>query len=237
MIARLLQSRQASLSQRAIADPAERRMLAVWNDRRRGACPPAVCAVRWPQQARRVERIRQLTQEKERLERQLADTLPDFARDQGLKRPLPRRAAQGIARWAGPAGPRSIHPPRAGPHIKGTPAAVHAELRGLSCWPRGVPVRRVDLGAAAPINSAVQQWCAAIVERHGRARPPCTLRRLVWDPLSRHLPAGQTPCSIAPDGLLHGGPLAALPGDRPGLPPGTATPWPWFPTPRSSSIS
>jgi CHAT domain-containing protein len=80
---------------------------------------------------------------------------------------------------------------------------------------RNQPVQMVDLGPAQPIEGAVSQWRQAIVR--GQDSPAAAdLRRLVWEPLARHLPKGTTAVYLAPDGALSFIPWAALPGDRPG---------------------
>ena len=69
MIARLLQGRQASLFQRASANSAEGRMLKDWNDRRRELASLLLAPSEETGRSQRPERIQQLTEEKERLER------------------------------------------------------------------------------------------------------------------------------------------------------------------------
>ncbi len=80
---------------------------------------------------------------------------------------------------------------------------------------KGRPVRQVDLGPAQPIDAAVVQWRSAI-EHHQSSPAAETLRRLVWEPLAKHLPPDTSTAIIAPDGSLTAIPWAALPGDRPG---------------------
>jgi CHAT domain-containing protein/Tfp pilus assembly protein PilF len=89
-------------------------------------------------------------------------------------------------------------------------------------------VRRVELGAAADLDAAVQQWRQAITERlpagndaarrdhdarllrHGRR-----LRDLVWEPVEKRFPGGVRTVYVAPDGELTRLPWAALPGRGP----------------------
>jgi CHAT domain-containing protein len=90
-----------------------------------------------------------------------------------------------------------------------TPSYVAFVLR------RGRPVRRVELGPAQPIETALDGWRRDIAgDRTGPAAD--RLRRLVWDPLAGHLPADTTTVLLAPDGALHRLPWAALPGNRRG---------------------
>ena len=73
---------------------------------------------------------------------------------------------------------------------------------------KGHPVRRLDLGPAAAINDAALKWRAAIVKQ--QVSPAAsTLRRLVWEPVSRQIPAETDTVIIAPDGLLTAIPWAA----------------------------
>ena len=215
MIARMLNRRQASLFQAASSDPARSGLLADWNDRRRELARLILVPSGGRDTVKREERIRQLTAEKERLERQLADSLPEFAREeQKMRRPhsdliqaLSNRTVvldfveytrrEQDARQKGNAG---LH------FIRSYAAFVLA---------KGRPVERLDLGPTTAINDAVKEWRAAIVE--GRASPAAhTLGRLVWEPIARRLPAETSTVVIVPDGLLTAIPWAALPGARPG---------------------
>ena len=84
MAARLLQARQASLFRRDGSNPTEDKMLKDWNDRRRELARLLLAPPDETSLGQRARKIQQLTEEKERLERQLADSLPGFGRDQGL---------------------------------------------------------------------------------------------------------------------------------------------------------
>ena len=159
--------------------------------------------------------IQELGTEKERLERELAAALPEFAR----KRALEQSRHDDLLKVL-PEGTAVLDLVRftrfeQDPQIKGkkgerrTPSYVGFVLS------KGQPVRMVDLGPAQPIDDAVARWRQAIVR--GQDSPAAAdLRRLVWEPLARHLPTGTTTVILAPDGSLSGIPWAALPGDRPG---------------------
>jgi CHAT domain-containing protein len=77
-------------------------------------------------------------------------------------------------------------------------------------------VARVELGPAGPIESAVAGWLAAITTSAPDGDFPAALRRLVWDKLAAHLPAGVSTVYVAPDQALAWIPWAALPGAKPG---------------------
>ena len=74
----------------------------------------------------------------------------------------------------------------------------------------GPGVVRVDLGPAAPIGAAVATWRKTF----GALAAGAELRRLVWEPLAKHL-EGTTAVLISPDGALTRFPFSALPGQRP----------------------
>ena len=215
MIARLLERRQASLVQQASSDPARSRALADWNERRRELARLFLAPSDGTGPDKNLERIHELTEEKERLERQLADSLPEFARAQGLKRRPHSELQQALSDRMVlldfvQYGRREQDPRKKGnAGLRSTPSYAGFVLT------KGRPVERLDLGPAAAINDAVQEWRAAIVK--GRTSPAAlTLRRLVWEPVARHLPAQTSTVIIVPDGLLTAVPWAALPGERPG---------------------
>ena len=69
-------------------------MLADWNDRRRELARLLLAPSGGRATAKNLERIQQVTDEKERLERQLADSLPEFARNQASEASPAQRAAE-----------------------------------------------------------------------------------------------------------------------------------------------
>jgi CHAT domain-containing protein/tetratricopeptide (TPR) repeat protein len=164
------------------------------------------------------ERLRQLGEHKEDLEKKLARRLPAFAAQQALARRAPDDLrellpADGVfidllrcIRLEHPADTPGLERPRR--------RAFYAAF----VLRRDQPVRRVELGAAAPIDAALHAWRGALTEG-GSAKsgsPERTLRQLVWEPLARHLPAGARTVWLAPDDRLTGLPWAALPGSKPG---------------------
>jgi tetratricopeptide (TPR) repeat protein len=86
-------------------------------------------------------------------------------------------------------------------------------------------IQRVELGTAAELDAAVQEWRQAItlrlpagndaarrdrdarLRRHGQR-----LRDLIWEPVEKHFPAGIRTVFVAPDGELTQLPWGALPG-------------------------
>jgi tetratricopeptide (TPR) repeat protein len=105
-----------------------------------------------------------------------------------------------------------VNPPEGG---KGP---FREELRLLAfVLRRGRPVAVVPLGAARPVDEAVDAWRRALAGRRpGDVQAAAaTLGRLAWEPLREHLGDART-VLVAPDGALARVPLAALPGRRPG---------------------
>jgi CHAT domain-containing protein/Tfp pilus assembly protein PilF len=169
---------------------------------------------------RRDETLRELDERIGRLERELLPLLPALARSEELARSGPAQLQRAL-----PAGAAFLDLLRyvrfdqdqSTPGIKGerrTPCYVGFVVRRDR-------VARVELGEAKDIDEAVRLWRQAIQEAlPGQAdrglRHALRLRRLVWEPLARHLPAGVKTVYVAPDMALTGLPWAALPGALPG---------------------
>jgi CHAT domain-containing protein len=159
--------------------------------------------------------VRELSDRKEKLEKQLADRLPLY------------QALQGRLR-RGPADLISLLPPGAVfcdlarywhidhdakvPGIKGDNWTLSYVAFVLA---RGRAVRRVELGAAGPIDEALAAWRRGL--QAGKASSPAALalHRRLWRPLEQAFPARARTVLIAPDAALTGLPWAALPGRRP----------------------
>jgi tetratricopeptide (TPR) repeat protein/CHAT domain-containing protein len=215
-VTRALQQRQAALTVRAGVDANSRRTLESWRDVRRQITRLMLATSNRRQDPDRVLRLRLLTADKERLERELAASVPEFAREQALAQSPYTRLMELL-----PAGTvvldlvtfnRSEQDLKI-PGKKGwrlTPSYVGFVLA------KGQPVHQVDLGPAQPIDEAVRAWRTATVDR--QASPAAeVVRRTAWEPLARHFPPGTTTVLIAPDGLLTSVPWGAVPGDRPGM--------------------
>jgi CHAT domain-containing protein/Tfp pilus assembly protein PilF len=214
-IARTLERRQASLFVLAKNSPATRQAIETWNDRRRQLARLLLAPSDGRDNAERLGRLRQLTVEKERLERQLAEAVPEFARQQKLNQNPHSRLLEALPDRMVVLDLVQFTRFEQDPQVKGkngerrTPSYVGFVLG------RGRPVQCVDLGPAQPIDEAVAQWRQAIVARQPNAAAE-TLRRRVWEPLALHFPSQTTTVIIAPDGALTAIPWAALPGDRSG---------------------
>src|SRR5439155_12916571 len=79
----------------------------------------------------------------------------------------------------------------------------------------GQPIRRVELGAAKPIDDTITGWRQTI-KTGGNSAAPAVLARLVWEPIAKALPAGTHTLYLSPDGDLARVPWCALPGSTPG---------------------
>jgi CHAT domain-containing protein len=89
--------------------------------------------------------------------------------------------------------------------------------RRLSAWVvrRGLPLVRVDLGPAQPIEQAATAWRQTLARRATGSAAGRTPRQLVWQPLAKHLRGAKT-VLLSPDEGLARLPFAALPGSKAG---------------------
>jgi CHAT domain-containing protein/tetratricopeptide (TPR) repeat protein len=214
-VGRAIQRRQAALALSAGSDAAVRQKLEAWLNIRRQLARLLLATADGRNDPGRVQRVQQLTAEKERLERTLAQALPEFARQQALTHSPHTRLIEllpdgtvvldlvGFSRF------------EPDPQVKGKRGERWTRSYAGFVLAKGQPVREVDLGPSQPIDEAVSAWWLAIVQR--QASPAAeVIRRRVWDLLAQHFPPGTTTVLIAPDGLLTAVPWAAVPGGRPG---------------------
>jgi CHAT domain-containing protein len=210
-VTRVLQRRH--LARLAAASPVARQRWQALLDARRHLA--RVLAAPGRDAAARAEEARVLTERKERLERELAETLPQLPRQKDLDSSGPDELARRL-----PAGSAFIDLLRY-THLEQDPKVPGA--KGLRTTDRfvafilapGQPVRRVELGPAAPIEDATERWRNAIARQQDSPAGQ-TLCRLVWEPLARHVPAGTRALYLAPDWYLTRLPWAALPADAAG---------------------
>jgi CHAT domain-containing protein/Tfp pilus assembly protein PilF len=161
------------------------------------------------------EKLQQLTEQKEKLERQLAESSAPFRRQQELERLSPADLVQqlplqtvfiDLLRYV-----RFEQDPKV-PGIKGLQRTLSYVAFVLRL---GQSPLRVELGEVEPIDAAVATWRRDLAGRPTSAAAE-TLRQRVWDRLAPHLPADTRTVLLAPDGALTQVPWAALPGNRPG---------------------
>jgi CHAT domain-containing protein/Tfp pilus assembly protein PilF len=167
--------------------------------------------------AKHRQRLQQLSDDKEDLERQLARKLPALKRQHDLERLGPKDL---LARLPNHTVfidlYRYLHfqqdakkPGRQGARF--TQSYVAFVVR----QDQAQPIVRIELGAAAPIDEAVAAWRRALAAKQSSPAAE-TLRRSAWDKLAKYLPAGTQTVLLAPDGPLTGLPWAALPGNQAG---------------------
>jgi tetratricopeptide (TPR) repeat protein len=214
-VARILRRRQAALVRLAAANPDTRQTVEAWRDTRGRLARLLLAMSDGRDHPQRLQRLQQLTAEKERLERELAEAIPEFARTQTLARSPYTKLVEALPERTVVFDLVQFTRFEQDPQIKGkqgerrTPSYVGFVLA------KGQPVRQVDLGPAQAIDEAVRTWRQAI---EGRQPSPAgeVVRRRVWEPLAKHLSHDTKTVVIAPDGALTQIPWGALPGDRPG---------------------
>jgi CHAT domain-containing protein/tetratricopeptide (TPR) repeat protein len=214
-LTQILHDRQGATLGRAGSDPAIGRTIKGWRDARSRLARLILATADGRDHPERDKLIKDLGNEKERLERELAAAVPEFARKLALKQSRHNdllavlddaTAILDLLRFT-----RITWDPqdKGKMGVRSTPSYVGFVLS------KGRGVRMVDLGPAQPIEDAVLRWRQAIVEGHDSPAAG-DLRTLVWEPLAAHFPKGTTTVYLAPDGSLNFIPWAALPGDRPG---------------------
>lgn len=160
-----------------------------------------------------VAKLASLSRQKERLERFLASQLPEFRRRLESQRSSPPELVERLAR-----------------NVVFVDMLRYSQLNvpddGSVDWDNlwkpnyvafllsaGNSVRRVDLGPAAPIETAVSSWRDDIVNAR-ESVSAAKLRRLLWKPIAEQLPASVDTVFICPDAALTAVPWAALPGQK-----------------------
>ncbi len=78
------------------------------------------------------------------------------------------------------------------------------------------PIVRVELGPAAPVATAIQEWRdpRGQIKTNSDNHTSSRLRRLIWKPLEAHVKDARI-VLISPDAVLCHFPFAALPGEEP----------------------
>jgi CHAT domain-containing protein/Tfp pilus assembly protein PilF len=160
-----------------------------------------------------VKLVQELTAQKEELERQLAKAVPAFARQQQLERLEPADLVKHL-----PADTAFIDLVKYvyfefGPNKPGDAGDKRTESYVAFVLLPGKSSQRVELGTAKPIEDAVLQWRKDLAANKSSTAPQ-TVRKLVWEPLAKQLPAGTETVFLAPDGDLTRIPWAALPGKK-----------------------
>jgi CHAT domain-containing protein/Tfp pilus assembly protein PilF len=153
--------------------------------------------------------IRELSDEKEELERELSLESEAFREERAVERLSPAEL-----RMALPEGVVLVdlleYERQARSEAEGRVGAPSKRHLAAFLVAAGRDLRRVDLGLSAPIREAVAAWRAAVPVR-GTHDPARKLHELLWKPLAEHL-EGAEAVLFSPDGALSRLPLSALPG-------------------------
>jgi CHAT domain-containing protein len=169
------------------------------------------------------ERLQQLNDQKEELERELARASQSFEQQHAAQHFTPADLAKhlngstvfvDIVRVA----QSTIEPGQ--PDSYAREDRYHAFVLKKSDEAPGWSVAWVPLGAADRVDAHVAKWRATFdpsqpTQFNRPGRHPAELRALIWQPLEKHLDGYET-VILSPDGDLHFLPWAALPGRRAG---------------------
>ncbi|MBY0231322.1 MAG: CHAT domain-containing protein, partial [Gemmataceae bacterium] len=188
----LVRQQQRRLFLRLSGDPAARR-----EAERLRAATRDLAALRASPAAPRA-RLAALEKEQEEAQARLSALSGDFRAARGEERLSPEKLADALPGGAVLVDYLFYH--------KKLAAFVHR---------RGTKAARIDLGKAAPVEEAVGEWRPLLLRGRPSAAAGQKLRKLVLEPLSKHL-EGAKALLVSPDGVLGTLPFAALPGKAEG---------------------
>jgi CHAT domain-containing protein/tetratricopeptide (TPR) repeat protein len=163
------------------------------------------------------ERLRQLSQRRDRLEEELAKTSPDYRRllrqqrhtGSDIQTVLPAETTLiDFLEY------RRLLPPTKGQ----TRSSIERRLLAFVVRPGKDKIALVRLGSAKRLWELIVEWRSSHgsgKKPAGKVDPAVALRQELWLPLEKHL-GGAKVVLTSPDGVLNGLPLAALPGSKPG---------------------
>jgi CHAT domain-containing protein len=160
------------------------------------------------------DEARDLTQRKERLERELAQRIPILTEQKELDRLTPadlQRALPPYSAFVDLLRYTVFEQDPKKPGQEGEKRTPHYVAFVLT----RDQIHQVPLGEAGPSEQALADWRRAIQDRLDSPAAE-QLRRRVWEPLAKKLPAAMQILYLAPDGDLTRLPWGALPGDQPG---------------------
>lgn len=157
-----------------------------------------------------LKRLEELSEKKERLERQLAAQLPELGRElensRRSHRELVGQLPNGVA----------MVDLLCCPHRDEARNRLEEPGQGGSRWYTAFllshdrPVTRIELGPTGPIDQAISAWRADPDGAMAVQAP--ALRRLLWERIEKALPPGIHSIYLCPDGDLARLPWGALPG-------------------------
>ncbi len=203
---------------RATNNPDIRGLLGTYQDTRRmlGGLILSSAGSTPEQAAAKRKRIGELTQEKERLERQLAGKLPEFRRQLEAERRTPTDLAASLPPDAAFVDFLRYRYIEQDPKIRGRAGERKTDSYVAFIVRHGKPTERVELGPAATINKALARWHDEIMGNGVTSPWAAELRRLLWEPVERHFPTGTKTVYLCPDDRLTSLPWIALPGHEAG---------------------
>jgi tetratricopeptide (TPR) repeat protein len=167
-------------------------------------------------QKSRDQRVNELTQSRQRLQRELVALLPEVDRQRKLDHLGPQDLAQALPRDATFVDLRRYYRWVFDPNKPGL-GGLKVSARYLAfVVSRDRPVQRVELGEAQTIEEALADWRYLIEQGRDQdqPKPAQALRRLLWEPLREALPPSNRSVFLAPDAALTRLPFAALPGRK-----------------------
>ena len=153
------------------------------------------------QRTARLKLLRELTSQKEQLERQLSKLRPSAGSSEVTPRWLGEHLAADTA-WIDLVESRGSLSPIGEP-----------ERRYIAYVGHQGKVSRVDLGTAPEIEKLLEAWEWAIRRQRDAPVTASEMARLVWVPIAHRLPATVTKIYLCPDGILSRVAWSALPGD------------------------
>lgn len=155
----------------------------------------------------RDKKLRDLTDERESLERSLAQVLPEMASHKELAQLTPTDLVQKL-----PADTVFLDFIHHRDWEKGKMVGFRYAVFVVS---KKAGIKRLDLGQGKPIDEAIATWRQAI-EGFKNSPAEAELGKLVWAKIAPLVPEGTKVIYLAPDGDLARMPFTALPGKQPG---------------------
>jgi CHAT domain-containing protein/tetratricopeptide (TPR) repeat protein len=161
------------------------------------------------------QQLQELSARKEKIERELTQKSRVFLQEQQLQKLTPEKLLSALSPDMALVDFLVYWQHRAHGANKGT--LLFERRLNAFVLRSGAAIVRLDLGPMAPIGAAIERWRAVTkIRPSGREdHPGMELRRLVWQPLEKHLVGAKT-VLVVPDDVLGRLPFAALPGRSPG---------------------
>ena len=166
------------------------------------------------QATQRRKKLKDLSREKEELERKLAAMVPEFRRQLALRRSSHTDLVDALPQGSVFVSLWRYYDRHHGKNRRGregvrfVPSYIAFVLRP------NLPIAFADLGPAEPIDKAVEQWRGDIAASQPTSAAAGVLSRLVWAKIAEQMPAETDTIYLCPDAALTRLPWAALPGKQ-----------------------